>query len=213
MLRFLITSMAVVLCLSLSAQRELTMGTQFGEQNIDEITEWIQEGFTLTPAMGENPKEKVPCYKSKNKEVRMYALNTLIIKAPLGVSMTDVVFSLSKQGVEEQAVVMASTGEVLTQEVGAKNVSWTGDADEIVFTVGETNSLHPEGVADGSGQLDFSAITITTKKSSTGIAEVSFADYQCDSEYFDATGKKVMRPSNGIYICKQGNKVSKTCIR
>lgn len=214
MLRVIITSLAVFICLSLSAQTELSMGAQFGEQNIDEITEWVQEGFTLTPGMGENPKEKVPCYKSKNEEVRLYALNTLRIKAPKDMSITEMVFTLSKQGVEEQALISASTGVLLSQEIGSKYVSWTGDANEVVFTVGETNSLHPEGVADGSGQLDFTSITITTKNILTGISEISFTDSQYDTPiYFDMTGRRIATPSKGIYICKQGNKVSKINIR
>lgn len=214
MLRVTITSMAAFLCLSLSAQTELSMGAQFGDQNIDEITEWVQEGFTLTPAMGQNPKEKVPCYKSKNKEVRLYALNTLTIKAPQGESITEVVFTLSKQGVEEQALISASTGTVMPQEVGAKNVSWTGDADEVEFTVGETNSLHPDGVADGSGQLDFTMITLNTKKSSTGISDIEYITPVYSSPvYFDLTGRKVLNPSKGIYLCIQGDRVSKIYIR
>lgn len=214
MLRFLLSSMAVIISLSLSAQTELSMGAQFGEQNIDEITEWVQEGFTLTPSKGENAKDRVPCYKSKNKEVRLYALNTLMIKASEGVSITDVVFTLSKQGIEEQAIITASTGEVQPQEVGAKTVSWSGDDDKIVFTVGETNSLHPEGITDGSGQLDFTAITITTKNASTGNEEVTAIDYpDATTIYYDLSGKEVAIPSIGIYICRQGNKVSKIQVR
>lgn len=214
MLRILLSSMAVILCLSVSAQTELSMGTQFGAENIDEITEWAQEGFTITPSKGENAKDKVPCYKTKNKEVRMYALNTLTIKAPEGVSITDIVFTLSKQGIEEQAIITASTGEVQPQEVGAKNVSWSGDDDKIIFTVGETNSLHPEGITDGSGQLDFTAITITTKNASTGIEEVTaIDDPDASTVYYDLSGKEVAIPSIGIYIRRQGNKVSKIQVR
>lgn len=129
-------------------------------------------------------------------------------------SITEVVFTLSKQGVEEQALISASTGDVLTQEVGSNKVSWTGDAEEVTFTVGETNSLHPEDVADGSGQLDFSTITITTKNISTGILEISFTDSQNVTPiYFDVTGKQISNPSAGIYICKQGNRISKIFIR
>lgn len=214
MFRTLITSIALAFCLSLPAQTELVMGEYFGEENIDQISEWEQEGFTLTPNMAANPKEKEPCYKAKNKEVRMYALNTLTIKAPDGMEMTEIVFSLSKQGVEEQAIVLASSGEVATQEIGSKKISWTGETNEITFTVGETNSLHPEGVADGSGQLDFTSIKIKTQNATDGTADLLFDDSPSfTTEYYDVTGKKVTHPKTGFYLCKQGKHISKIYIR
>lgn len=214
MFRFILTFMAAMLCLTVTAQTELNMGNQFGNENIDEIPEWTQEGFSLTPAMGNNPKEKVPCYKSKNKEVRCYASNTLLIKAPEGVKMTEVTFTLSKQGVEEQAVITASTGEINPQEVGSNKVNWCGNASEITFTVGETNSLHPEGVADGSGQFDFITITIQTESKQTGIIEISSEQFLPNShEYYDLSGNRVLNPSTGFFICRQGEKISKIYLR
>ena len=77
-----------------------------------ELTQWTQEGFTFTPAKGTNAKDEVPVYKQKNKEVRFYALNTLSITAPAnGNPMTSIVFTRSKQGREEQAVITPSTGQ------------------------------------------------------------------------------------------------------
>lgn len=56
MLRFLITSLTMVVCLCSFAQTYLSMGEQFGDENIDQISEWAQEGFTFIPAKGENQK-------------------------------------------------------------------------------------------------------------------------------------------------------------
>lgn len=140
----------------------LVMGDQWGAEDCD-LTEWTQEGFTFTPAMGENPKDKVPAYKSKNQEVRFYALNTLTITAPDGSDpIIGLVFTLSAQGVEEQAEVVASVGEVATQEVGGTEISWHGSAQSVTLTVGATNSLHTEDVVEGSGQLDFTTVEIIT---------------------------------------------------
>lgn len=156
----------------------LVMGDQWGTEDCD-LTEWTQQGFTFTPALAENPKGKVPVYKSKNKEVRFYALNTLTITAPAdGDPMTKLVFTLSKQGREEQAVITASEGEIETQTVGNKTVTWNGSAYAVTLTVGATNELHTEGIADGSGQFNFTQVDIATGAS----AIVSPSD--TDTEFF-----------------------------
>lgn len=140
----------------------LVMGDQWGATDCD-LTEWTQQGFTFFPKKGENAKDKVPVYKAKNKEVRFYALNTLTVTAPAdGEPLTQIVFTLSKQGKQEQAVITASDGEVEIQTVGSNTVTWNGNAYAVTFTVGETNSLHPEGIVDGSGQFDFSQVDVST---------------------------------------------------
>lgn len=161
---------------------ELSMGDQWGSADCN-LTEWEQEGFTFSPAKGENAKDKVPVYKQKNKEVRFYALNTLTITAPsTGEPMTELVFTLSKQGREEQAVIMPSAGQTETQTVGNSTVVWRGSAHSLTLTVGETNSLHPEGIVDGSGQFDFSKIRIVT--GNAGVSKPQDTDsevYMCNA--------------------------------
>lgn len=214
MLRFLITSLTMAICLCSFAQTNLSMGDQFGDENIDQISEWVQEGFTFTPAKGENPKDKVPCYKTKNKEVRFYALNTLTIKAPAGVEMTTISFSLSKQGIEEQAIITPTIGEIEPQLIGSNSIVWTGKASEVTLIVGETNSLHPEGVEDGSGQFDFTKIVIQIEDNSAGVADVSVDNLNNGSiEYYDLSGKRVLNPMHGIYLCKSGNSTAKLFLK
>lgn len=75
--------------------------------------------------MKNRTKSKVPCYKSKNQEVRFYALNTLTIKAPANTNIKAITFNLSKQGVEEQAVISSDCGTKENQTVGSKTVSWS----------------------------------------------------------------------------------------
>lgn len=148
---------------SMSAENyTLSMGEQWGTEECD-LTEWTQQGFTFTPALAENPKGKVPVYKPKNQEVRFYALNTVTITAPEdGDPMTQLVFTLSKQGREEQAVVTPSVGEIETQTVGNKTVTWNGNAYSVTFSVGATNSLHMDGIEEGSGQFNFTQVSIST---------------------------------------------------
>lgn len=168
MKKFLLSLAFIAACAGVASAEtvELTMVDQWGTEDCD-LTEWTQDGFTFTPAKGENAKDKIPVYKKKNEEVRFYALNTLSISAPAnGQPMTQIVFTLSKQGREEQAVITPSAGEMETQTVGNSAVTWNGSAYNLVLTVGETNSLHTDGVAEGSGQFDFVKIRIVTGDSS-----------------------------------------------
>lgn len=167
MRKFLLSLVAIIAGAGLVSAENFTlvMGDQWGTEDCD-LTEWTQDGFTFTPAKGENAKDKIPVYKQKNKEVRFYALNTVTITAPAdGEPMTQLVFTLSKQGREEQAVVTASVGEVATQTVGNTTITWTGSAHSVTFTVGATNSLHTEDIADGSGQFNFTKVDIATGES------------------------------------------------
>lgn len=168
MKKLLLSLASVAACAGVASAEvvELTMSDHWGTEDCD-LTEWEQGGFTFTPAKGENAKDKIPVYKKKNEEVRFYALNTLSISAPAnGQPMTQIVFTLSKQGREEQAVITPSSGEMETQTVGNSAVTWNGSAYNLVLTVGETNSLHTDGVAEGSGQFDFVKIRIVTGDSS-----------------------------------------------
>lgn len=193
----------------------LDMGEQFGSINIDQLEEWQQEGFSFRVSVGENAKGKVPCYKSKNKEVRLYALNTLRIEAPEGCIITSVSFVLSPQGIEEQAEIRASTGEIQGQSVGGTAIGWTGNTSSVTFTVGETNTYHPDGIVDGSGQLDFTKLIIKTDSGTeTGLSSTFDSDASdAPIAYYTLNGMRVAKPSNGIYICKRGWRSYKVSFR
>lgn len=161
---------------------ELTMSDQWGSTDCD-LMQWTQKGFTFTPAKGTNAKDKVPVYKQKNQEVRFYALNTLSITAPTnGDPMTSIVFTLSKQGREEQAVITSSAGQMEAQTIGNNTVTWAGSTYSLTLTVGETNSLHTEGIAEGSGQFDFVKISIVTGNSTVDKPEDTDSSfYMCNA--------------------------------
>lgn len=188
-----------------------SMGAQWGDADVN-LVEWTSQGFTFTPALADNPKAKVPVYKKKNQECRFYALNTLTISAPEGREMTSVIFTLSKQGREEQAVITASAGAVDQQAVGNTTVTWKGKAPKVTFTVGDTNSLHLEGIADGSGQLDFTQIEIEDAATS-GIDAIG-CDNIAEASYYDLQGRSVTPPlMPGIYLRRQGDTATKIFIR
>lgn len=161
----------------------------------------------FSASIGDNSKGKVPCYKSKTKEIRLYALNTQSIQAPSDHTITSISYILSSQGIDEQAEISSSVGEIQPQTIGGKTINWVGKADNITFTVGEKNNLHPEGIADGSGQFDFTKIIIKTDNE-TGLSStiiMSLSDIDNHKEYYTLSGMRVTNPSNGIYVCKEGD--------
>ena len=94
---------------------------------------------------------------NKAGDVRLYAKNTITI-ASSGADLTSLVFELSDQGKKQYAAITASVGAVGAQAKGDEQVSWTGSAKEVTFTVGDTNEY---GSADKkAGQFDFNSITI-----------------------------------------------------
>lgn len=205
-----LTIILSALCLSASAQtytdHKLKMADQFGAAGVSPLADaadvpaWTQDGFALTPAIGGNAKGKVPAFKTKNEEVRCYALNTITISLPEGSTerMTDIRFKLSKQGVEEQTPVTASCGEMKKQsavnpsagdlEPYADNfgdylkdnpvyVHWEGYATSVTFTVGAKNDLHMEAIVAGSGQLDFTKVEIQTFQPAAPVADTESEFY------------------------------------
>lgn len=163
----LLLSLAMLAGIGIAQAENLTlvMADQWGTTDAD-LTEWTQQGVTFTPSSGQNPTGKIPVYKKKNKEVRFYALNTITISVPATESpITQLVFTLSSQGVDEQAVITASTGDIAPQAVGNSTVTWTGSTREVTLTVGAANELHPVGIVDGSGQFDFTKVEVATGES------------------------------------------------
>lgn len=212
MKKLLLSLVMVCMCCGMASAETFTlvMGDQWGAADCT-LTEWTQLGFTFTPALGGNTKDKVPAYKTKNKEVRFYALNTLTISvAPGSEELNGITFTLSKQGREEQAVITASTGSVDEQTVGGGTVGWSGHAQTVTFTVGATNSLHTEGIADGSGQLCFTRVEIVT---GTGAVAGTTDGGEAPAEYYTLEGVRVRTPAPGVYICRQGEKVRKVVVR
>ena len=65
-------------------------------------------------------------------------------------------------------------------------MTWNGSAYSLSLTVGETNSLHPEGIVDGSGQFDFVKVSILTGDSSIDKPEDTDSEfYMCNATATD----------------------------
>ncbi len=120
---------------------------------------FTQDPYTLTFAKNNGSTE--PTYNSNGGDFRLYAKGTLTI-ATTGDNMTKIVFNLSTQGLKRLAPITASVGTIATQASGDVTVTWTGDANEVTFTVGDNADYGSDG-SSKAGQLDFTSVVITAE--------------------------------------------------
>ena len=113
----------------------------FSEQNLsnqEEVTTLSATNFTMTFDKGTN--NTTPKYFTSGSAVRIYGGNTLTISATSAITAIEITFGGSD-----------GTNEI-TANVGTyANGAWSGNANEVVFTVGGTK-----------GNRRLSAITVTT---------------------------------------------------
>ena len=128
-----------------------TIGADF--QNDATVT---AQGISLTPSKAAG--SSAPTYNTTGKDCRLYAKNTLLVQSSTG-NMTKIVFNLSSQGKDRLAPITASTGTIATQATGDETVTWTGDAAEVTFTVGDKSTYGSD--PSKAGQLDFTSLVIT----------------------------------------------------
>ena len=114
-------------------------------------------GYSLTAK--KNSGSTAPTYNDGKADARVYAQGTVTLTAPKALSQ--VVFNLSTQGLARLAPITVSVGDIATQAIGDATVTWTGDATEVTFTVGDKADFGSDGSSKG-GQLCFSTITVTT---------------------------------------------------
>ncbi len=105
-------------------------------------------------------------------DVRLYAKNTYKITSNSGAKMVRITFCMSKNGHYKLAELTPSTGtmdaepEQLTDANGWKawRYSWTGNADEVTFTIGDSCAFGSECADHGksaAGTLMFKTLIIT----------------------------------------------------
>ncbi|MBQ3673146.1 MAG: C10 family peptidase [Paludibacteraceae bacterium] len=112
--------------------------------------------FTFTGDKGSGTNE--PVYNTNNKDARYYAGNTLTISSDK--DMTEIVFTLSAQGLRRLTSITASTGTIAAQATGDTEVTWTGNAQSVTFTVGAQAEYGSDG-STKAGQLAFASVDIT----------------------------------------------------
>ncbi len=134
-------------------------------------------------------------YNATGKDARYYTGNTLTISAET--EMTKIVFNISAQGKKRLAPITASTGTIATQKSGDTQVTWTGSATSVTFTVGAKADYGTE--PDKAGQLDFTSVDITAGGGAT------YSDYS-----LTCSGVTPEPVYYNIRFFNNGNKIGET---
>ncbi len=113
-----------------------------------------------TVASSQNGGASAPSYNDTSEDLRLYAKNTFTLtKNTKDGPMTKIIFCISDKGLARQADIAVSTGEIVSYDMDNALVTWTGEASEVVFTVGD-KATHGSDGANKAGQFDFTAIDI-----------------------------------------------------
>jgi len=139
-----------------------------------------------------------PAYNANNKDLRLYAKNTLTVTS--GADITSMVFNISKQGKKRLTGITASNGNVTISNPaeGDWTVTWTGNAAEVTFTVGEKATYGTDGESK-AGQFCFTSMNIVGGGELGGITPPEPAE----PNYFKATavesGQSYVFVAGGMY--------------
>lgn len=100
-----------------------------------------------------------PQYHAATAALRLYAKNDLTIS---GKEIEKIVFTLAEDAKYRYTTFTPSVGAMATQAKGDTQMTWTGDASSITFTVGEKATLGEDGDTK-AGQIRISKIEIFVK--------------------------------------------------
>lgn len=100
-----------------------------------------------------------PQYHAATAALRLYAKNDLTIS---GKEIEKIVFTLAEDAKYRYTTFTPSVGTLAAQAKGDTQMTWTGDASSITFTVGEKATLGEDGDAK-AGQIRISKIEIFVK--------------------------------------------------
>lgn len=100
-----------------------------------------------------------PAYNTNSEDLRLYAKNSMTLtKNTKNGPMTEIVFNISDKGLARQAEITPSVGK-MAYDMTKATVTWTGNASEITFTVGDKAVYGTDGDAK-AGQFDFTSVDI-----------------------------------------------------
>lgn len=165
--------------------------------------------FTIT----KNNAQNNPTYNTNYKEVRLYSKSSLKVQTLNGSKITDIVFTLSDQGIKRLGELGVSSGLMQEWDNNAnKALSWSGTVPSVTFTVPETATLGSESTK--AAQLDFTKISVTVKEPVLAVESIASDNNEnAPVEYYNLQGIRIAEPQNGIFIRRQGNRVSKVLVK
>lgn len=124
----------------------------------DDYADFVIDGYTFKAL--KNAGGTAPTFNANGQDMRLYAKNTLQIVSPGNITMQKIVFNISAAGKKQQATITCNPGAMETQTSGGEKITWNGDAQDILFTVGDKNDFGTN-TSKTAGQFDFNSVTIT----------------------------------------------------
>jgi hypothetical protein len=137
-----------------------------------------QDGIKVVYSLGNGVQRYV-----NESQIRLYPGNNLTISVEAG-AIREVVFSVAK----------TSSNPLLASNGFVKDLKWTGDAQNVVFSVGGE-----------SGHLQITTASVIVDAGSSGITEATTTTVM-PTVYYDLQGRRVMNPVKGLYVVN-GKKV------
>ncbi|MDE6296029.1 MAG: chitobiase/beta-hexosaminidase C-terminal domain-containing protein, partial [Muribaculaceae bacterium] len=156
----LLLSLSAAVALTASATT-VTLTPQSLETIVDKQTFSVVTGnanFTIIVDKVNN--STAPTYNANGKDLRVYANGTLSVQAAENLLITDIVFNISSAGLKRLAPITASDGSIAPQTKGDNTVTWSGENNSIVFTVGAKADYGSDG-SDKAGQFDITDMVVT----------------------------------------------------
>lgn len=143
--------------------------------------------------------------------VRIYRNSYVTITAPAGSNIESVGLysdlTLSGSGYTNRATVEGYEGAAATEWPDGLSFSsgyvWTPN--------GDTNEFLLENNAE-SGMVAFTYVKVVYSTTQTGINGID-SDLDAPVEYYNLNGVRVAEPADGIFIRRQGSKVSKVVVK
>lgn len=124
-----------------------------------------QDPYTIV--LSKSAGQTKPAINDNANDARVYAKGQISVSTT-GENMTTIVFNVSNNGRKRLAEVSADNGEVVVDNT-KWTVTWTGNAQRVVFTVGEKATYGTESTK--GGQLCFDNVEIYTAGDVPGTGE------------------------------------------
>ncbi|MDY5451737.1 MAG: DUF6359 domain-containing protein [Alloprevotella sp.] len=192
-------------CLALMAQTEITWSGQSDWTGVAENAKSISlTSGNYTISASKEAGSSNPTVNETYQDFRSYAKNQVLVSNSQE-NIKKLVFHISAQGKKRWAELSPSEGTV-THDVDNGNVIWEGDAQNIIFGVGEKAVYGTDG-ATKAGQFAFSSVTAYTAADLENGGETPDEDITLYSETFGTnqgvfTIENKVLPEGTTYIWK-----------
>jgi glycoside hydrolase family 18 len=154
-------------------------------------------GISVTFSKGTSTDAKV--WENNGYHIRVYQGATITVSAGEGQSIESIQFKgATLFRIQYNGTAIAKSGET-TVNWWNPTLNQRAATNEVQFTV------------DDSGRVDINSINVNDPVV-TGVEDVT-VDENAPVEYYNLQGVRVANPENGIYIRRQGSKVSKVLVK